>query len=71
MARLRFHPRDALPNATILARADALYVELTGAARDELGDAMAAFRLALDSQGDTAIRPARERLARVVASMRR
>ena len=33
MARLKFHPRDALPNATALARADALYVELAGRAR--------------------------------------
>ena len=71
MARLKFHPRDALPNATLLARADALYVELTGAARDELGDAIATFRLALDSQDDKVIGAARDRLARVVSSMRR
>jgi len=71
MSRLKFHPRDALPNATLLARADALYVELTGGARDELGDAMAQFRLALDSQDDRMIGGARDRLARTVNSMRR
>ena len=45
MARLKFHPRDALPNATLLARADALYVELTGTPRTALGEAIARFRL--------------------------
>jgi hypothetical protein len=36
-----FHPREALPNTTALARADALYVELVGHARDVLGSAIA------------------------------
>jgi molecular chaperone HscC len=71
MARLKFHPRDALPNATLLARADALYVELTGDSRDLLGDAMAGFRLALESQSDGTISTARDRLALVVNQLRR
>ncbi len=34
MTRLKFHPREALPNTTALTRADALYVELSGPARE-------------------------------------
>ena len=57
MAALKFHPRDTLPNRTTLARADALYTELTKLAREELGHAIAAFRGALESQDpDTIIR---------------
>lgn len=50
MQALKFHPRDSLPNATALARAEALYVELTGTEREELGHSLAHFRAALDSQ---------------------
>lgn len=71
MARLKFHPRDALPNATLLARADALYVELTGDARDHLGSVLAAFRAALESQDDKMIAGFRDQLASVVNSLRR
>jgi len=50
LERIKFHPREALPNTTALARADALYVELVGRPRDALGAAIAHFRAALDSQ---------------------
>jgi molecular chaperone HscC len=70
MGRLKFHPRDALPNATLLARADALYVELTGNARDELGHALNQFRLALESQDAAMIDQHRDRLARLVNQLR-
>ncbi len=50
MEQLKFHPRDALPNTTAIHRAEALYVELTGAARDRLGQALAQFRAALESE---------------------
>ena len=62
MERLKFHPRDALPNTTALARADALYVELTGPAREALGAAIALFRAALDGQVPEAINGARAHL---------
>jgi molecular chaperone HscC len=71
MGRLKFHPRDALPNVTVLARADALYVELSGGARAELGHAIAAFRLALEGQDEKAIAPMRQRLIGLVATYRR
>jgi len=57
MARLKFHPRDALPNATLLARADALYVALTGPPRAVLARAIEQFRIALEHQDDALIAP--------------
>jgi molecular chaperone HscC len=71
MARLKFHPREALPNATLLARADALYVELTGHARAHLQEALAVFRAALDGQDERAIASARGMLGQVVDALRR
>jgi molecular chaperone HscC len=50
LARLKFHPSAALPNMTALSRAEALYVELSGAERELLGKAIAAFRAALQGQ---------------------
>jgi molecular chaperone HscC len=50
MARLKFHPRETLPNRTAMARADALFVELKGESRAMLGACLAEFRGALESQ---------------------
>ncbi|HEY1817073.1 MAG TPA: Hsp70 family protein [Kofleriaceae bacterium] len=71
MSRLKFHPRDALPNATLLARGDALYLELTGDARAELGDALALFRGSLEMQDPAAIASQRERLTYTINTLRR
>jgi molecular chaperone HscC len=71
MARLKFHPREALPNATLLARADALYVELIGGVRDELGSVLGAFRAALETQDTATIEQYREHLADLVHRLRR
>jgi molecular chaperone HscC len=70
MARLKFHPRDALPNVTALARADALHVELAGADRELLGRAIAALRAALEGQREPEIAEARGRLLALVLSSR-
>jgi molecular chaperone HscC len=69
MERLKFHPRDALPNATALARAEALFAELTGAAREALAEHMTALRLALESQEPALIAETRERLMALVAGL--
>jgi molecular chaperone HscC len=66
MLRLKFHPREALPNVTALARADALFVELTGEAREELGAAISIFRAALESQDPAAIDATRGNLNAIV-----
>jgi molecular chaperone HscC len=70
MSRLKMHPRDALPNTTALARADALYVELQGRVREELGRAIATFRAALETQDDAAISALRQKLVGLVASLK-
>ncbi|MDC0717484.1 Hsp70 family protein [Nannocystis bainbridge] len=62
MQRFKFHPRDALPNTTALARAMALYAELTGPARSELGEGIAAFRAVLDAQDPSQVQAVREAL---------
>jgi molecular chaperone HscC len=70
MGRIKFHPRDSLPNRTALARADALYVELTGPAREDLGRAIAIMRAALETQDPKEIDPAREQLNAIIAALR-
>jgi molecular chaperone HscC len=71
MLRLKFHPRDALPNRTALARADALFAELTGEPRELLGAALARLRGALDAQDPSVIAGARERLMSLTDALRR
>jgi len=71
MAKLKFHPREALPNATALARGEALYLELTGSRREELGLVLARFRAALDRQEDAAIEACRLELLQAVGALRR
>lgn len=61
-AALKVHPRESLPNVTALARADAAYVELTGAARRMLGEAIEHFRLVLESQDRAQIDATRARV---------
>jgi len=71
MTKLKFHPRDALPNTTALARADALHVELQGQERAFLGQAIAAFRGALEGQDRKEIDTYRDRLNTIVAQLQR
>ncbi len=70
MKRIKFHPRDSLPNRTTLARADALFVELNGAARAELSEMIAVFRSVLETQDPAEIDPVREALNAVLANYR-
>jgi molecular chaperone HscC len=62
MRRLKIPPREDLANTTVLARANAAYVELTGAAREELGDSMATFRAALETEDQELITAMRDKL---------
>lgn len=62
LERLKFHPREALPNVTALNRAEALYVELTGPERARLGEAISRFRAALEAQDPALITNHRELL---------
>ena len=71
MGRLKFHPRDSLPNATALARAEALFMELTGPRREEVGSALSAFHAALEVQDAEIIRQCREHLNHLIEAHRR
>lgn len=71
MEGLKVHPRDLLPNATVLARAEALYVELTGPGREELGHVLATFRAALETQNDQIVEHCRAQLAGLLEGWRR
>lgn len=62
LSSLKFHPREALPNTTALARAEGLFTELRGPARELLGAAMRAFRLALEEQDPAIISQCRAEL---------
>jgi molecular chaperone HscC len=66
LERLKFHPREALPNTTALTRADALYVELVGQAREALGTAIARFRAALDTQDAKLIDETRAQMLAII-----
>ncbi len=68
--RLKFHPRDALPNLTALARADALHVELVGQVRQSLAQAIVAFRAALDAQDPAQIETTRDWLLQLMTRLR-
>ncbi len=71
LARLKFHPREALPNVTAISRADALYAELVGHERAQLGHALAVFRAALESQDPKLIAQQREALLAVLLALGR
>jgi molecular chaperone HscC len=71
MAKLKFHARDALPNVTALARADAVFVELAGAEREAMGRVIALFRVALEGQDASQIEAARTDLLALVSRHRR
>ena len=71
MDRLKFHPRESLPNVTALSRAEAMYMELTGLAREELAHALAEFRGLLERQDAALIDDSRERLLILLSGLRR
>jgi molecular chaperone HscC len=69
LARLKFHPREALPNVTALTRGDALYAELVGPARERLGAVLADFRAAIEAQQGALIAERRGVLQRLLSEL--
>ncbi len=69
MDKLKFHPRDALPNTTALARAEALFVELTGPSRQILGQAIATFKGVLELQDVELIQASRGEVLRLIKNL--
>jgi molecular chaperone HscC len=70
MKGLKLHPRDALPNTTAIARAEALFAELVGPERELLGDALQTFRGALETQDRRLVEGIREQLVVLTAQLR-
>jgi len=70
MARLKFHPRDSLPNTAALAKGEELYAELRGNDRQRLGWAIHNLRAALEDQEPETIREAREYLLAETQALR-
>lgn len=68
---LKFHPRDALPNVTAIARAEAVLVDLVGPERARLLECLKAFRVALESQDPKRSQVLREVLVGLTATLRR
>jgi len=71
MQHLKFHPRDALPNVTAIARAEAVLVNLVGLERATLLECLHAFRVALESQDPGQAQLLREVLVARTAALRR
>jgi molecular chaperone HscC len=70
MKGLKLHPRDALPNTTAIARAEALFAELVGPEREVLGDALQTFRAVLETQDRRLVDGMREQLVALTAQLR-
>jgi|CXWL01.1.fsa_nt_gi molecular chaperone HscC len=70
MSKLKFDPRQALPNTAAIARAEAIYRELVGPARERLGAVLSHFRAVLESQDPAAIDEARGYLNQLIATYR-
>jgi molecular chaperone HscC len=64
---LKLHPRDQAENQLLLARGKRLYEEHLGSTRGAIGDAVARFVSALESQDPDRIRPAAHTLETLVA----
>jgi molecular chaperone HscC len=69
LQRLKVHPRDLLPNATALSRAEALYAQLTGREREGLGRQITVFEAALVGQDRREIDLARRMLLDLTAAL--
>lgn len=70
MQRIKFHPRTALPNTAALSRAETLYTELRGEARQALQQAIAHFQLSLETQDPQRIDEARQLLLSLIEQLR-
>lgn len=66
LADLKIHPREKAENRALMAQSERLYQQLRGEPRDQLGDEISRFELALEKQEDRDIRAARERLRKAI-----
>ncbi len=69
LAALKIHPRDQTANRTLIASAERLFQQLLGEARDHVGQAIARFEAALDTQDDRRIREAQSGLHQLLRAI--
>jgi molecular chaperone HscC len=69
LAELKIHPRDRQVNRELLARAERMYEEALGDLREAIGQEIAAFADALDSQEPRRVDVARERLEKLLGGV--
>ncbi|ROL66423.1 molecular chaperone HscC [Pseudomonas vranovensis] len=70
LAGLKIHPRDALPNRTLLARLERAWAQSLGPERDAIGDWLKEFSAILAGQESSEIAGARQRLIEALDDMR-
>lgn len=63
LEKLKMHPRDALEVRTLLARADRVYQQLKGEARDWLSHQIAEFERVIETQNPKLIAPAQKQFS--------
>jgi molecular chaperone HscC len=66
LSALKTAPRDEAENIALIARADRLYQQCLGAAREQIGVALAHFMAALEAQDSTGIRVTAGTLTRLL-----
>ncbi len=69
LAALKIHPRDQAANRALTAAAERLFQQLLGDERDHLGQVIARFEAALESQDDRRIREAQGALRAVMGAL--
>jgi molecular chaperone HscC len=71
LAALKVHPRDLLENRTALARAERLYEQFRGNAREWLGQQIALFEEALATQDVRVVNPRRKQFEAMLDQLER
>ncbi|WP_298212668.1 molecular chaperone HscC [Acidovorax sp.] len=71
MSTLKIHPRDNLENRTTLARAERIYAQLRGNAREWLSEQILQFESSLATQDDRVVAKARVRLNEQLTQLER
>ncbi|GLR11801.1 molecular chaperone HscC [Chitinimonas prasina] len=62
LAKLKIHPRELLPNAQLMARADRMFQQALGEERQWIAQATARFQSMLESQEENTIKQGRDEL---------
>lgn len=70
LAGLKIHPRDTLPNRTLLARLERAWMQTLGAEREQIGLWLDEFQSVLGAQQEQPIAAARQRLEQQLDALR-